>query len=155
MHILAEWLILGWWWLGVFFRESQDLSNGTDITSDLANLFFCLHIYSLWCILRAPDWITGENQEAAGVDSWAAAYRLAVVKAIRRARLNKVEAQNHSSHYSSLEIHHGTHNEFCCYRRAGWLKFLTLVEGHECLLLKESNSAYTRSTYVTTSHVFT
>ncbi len=35
------------WWSGFSERVSQGLSNDTNITSSLSNVFFCLHI-SLW-----------------------------------------------------------------------------------------------------------
>jgi hypothetical protein len=37
--------------IGVSKRVSQDLSNGSNVASELANFFCCLHVYSLWVYL--------------------------------------------------------------------------------------------------------
>ncbi len=39
MHLLAEWFVFWGWWSGFSERGSQDLSNVTNVASQLANFF--------------------------------------------------------------------------------------------------------------------
>jgi hypothetical protein len=51
MHLLAQRLaFMGWSSAFSRKRRGQGLSNCLIVTSQLANFFFCLHIYSLWSI---------------------------------------------------------------------------------------------------------
>jgi hypothetical protein len=51
-------------------RGSQDLSNGTNFASQLANLFFCLPIYSLWlrCSHQRETLLVVESSDEEGAD---------------------------------------------------------------------------------------
>ncbi len=47
MLLLAEWFVFWGVMNGVSEGSCQDVRNGTNVSSQLVNFFFCLYIYSL------------------------------------------------------------------------------------------------------------